>query len=349
MVKELRAKVIKELRAKVMQKQCKYCGKLFETTSNRREYCDGPHYKVCPVCGEQYLVKHHRYLSRPAVACSYACRAVKRKQTSLQRYHVENPMNTCEARDRAKQTLQDNYDVEFPMQCEELKLKAQQTLLERYGVDNIQKLPEISEKSHDSAKQNWLEKVHQLLPIKLQAKEELPHFIIDDSNMAIYVLTEKASTAFLSQYGFNMIHKFRKIHMSVGLVDDGILYQVLRFEKLPKSDLIILSDFGIRDGYFNPNYYSKLLKFVVEMKGLDQFSAFIPRNVATKQVIDSLSLQFISQGEYEVYWCIKNNDNECDSTSELRKLTRRDNIEKMLCEYDYVTSDYIDEYVFTSS
>lgn len=62
-------------------------------------------------------------------------------------------------------------------------------------------------------------------------------------------------------------------------------------------------------------------------------------NSQTCNLIDSLSLQLVSQGEYEVYWVIKNKDNECDLTSNLRKFTSLDDIEKVLSEFDYVASD----------
>jgi len=53
-------------------KPCKECGKLFRPKSNKTIYCDGEHYRPCPVCGKPVFAK---YLSDPARCCSGVCRA----------------------------------------------------------------------------------------------------------------------------------------------------------------------------------------------------------------------------------------------------------------------------------
>lgn len=32
-------------------KICRLCGKEFYSTSNTVRYCEGPHYRPCPICG----------------------------------------------------------------------------------------------------------------------------------------------------------------------------------------------------------------------------------------------------------------------------------------------------------
>lgn len=49
-----------------MEKRCKECGKLFIARNSRTQYCDRPHYRPCPVCGEPVLIK---YLSDPTPRC----------------------------------------------------------------------------------------------------------------------------------------------------------------------------------------------------------------------------------------------------------------------------------------
>lgn len=53
-------------------KPCKECGKLFRPKSNKTIYCDGEHYRPCPVCSKPVFAK---YLSDPARCCSGVCRA----------------------------------------------------------------------------------------------------------------------------------------------------------------------------------------------------------------------------------------------------------------------------------
>lgn len=137
--------------------------------------------------------------------------------------------------------------------------------------------------------------------------------------------------------------------MSVGLVNDGILYQLMRFEKVPNQNKIMLVDFGIRDGYFNPNYYTKLFKFATQTKGIEEFSAKIPRNIATDELLNSMSLKLVNKGDYEVYWKIETKNKLVQLPVEYKRLTQRDDIESMLQQYDYVTTDYIDTYEYLMS
>lgn len=52
------------------QRECAACGKLFQP-KGRERYCEGPHYKPCPVCGEMVVAT---YWSDPPKRCE-KCRA----------------------------------------------------------------------------------------------------------------------------------------------------------------------------------------------------------------------------------------------------------------------------------
>lgn len=204
----------------------------------------------------------------------------------------------------------------------------------RYGCANVMQIDSTKVKRKNSKK---TEK-HKLLPIKRVSNTSLenPNFKIDESSMSVFILTEGASKEFLKHYGFRYVHKFSNIHLSLGLVKDGILYQVIRFEKSQKTDNIVLVDFGTRFGYFNPKGYAKLIHYATEFRGVEQFESSIPRNIADDLTIQSLRIELISRGDYEVYWIVEGD--------KLKKLTSWDNIPEMLQKYDYVTTDYIDYY-----
>lgn len=332
------------------EKSCEFCGQLFVPKSNVQKYCKGPHYMICPICNKSYLVTNNENLKRPPVACSYACRAAETRTTSLERYGIAAPGNNPKARAKAKQTMQEKYKVDYTLQSNELRIKASLTIKDRYGVDNIQKLVDITQQTQRTKYNKWIEKVHTLLPMKLDVKDkaESVTFNLDDSQLSIFILTEQASIAFLQKYGINKYsNKFRRIHLSLGLVNDGILYQVVRFEKVPNSDKIVLANFGTRANYIVSNYYTKLINFAVQIKGIEEFDAYIPRNIARKEIIESMSLKLIELGQYEVYWKIKND--QLNMPDKYAKLNRNDNIEEMLETHDYVTTDYIDKYSYEYS
>lgn len=58
----------------VGQKLCKECGLPF-TPKGRESYCTRDHYRPCPVCNTQVLIK---YLSDPTPCCSKECTKIKR-------------------------------------------------------------------------------------------------------------------------------------------------------------------------------------------------------------------------------------------------------------------------------
>lgn len=93
-----------ELTRKSKERRCEFCGELFVPASNRQRYCKRPHYRICPICGKQYLEDNVENLKRPPVACSYECRVKKTQQTSLERYGCTAPGNSAQAREKARIT-----------------------------------------------------------------------------------------------------------------------------------------------------------------------------------------------------------------------------------------------------
>ena len=328
------ADVLKSIE-KTKEKLCAFCGEPFIPASNFQRYCKRPHYMTCPVCGKQYLVTNNENLKRPPVACSYECRSARTRQTSLEKYGVTAPGNNPEARKKCKETYRKNYGADHPMQNEKFKKQIEGIMLDKYGVKNIRMLDEQIKADIETRNKAWEIKKHDNFPMKL-LQDDSPHTCpFDEEEMIIHKLTEKASQSFLSQNGFRISTKFGKIHLSFGLVKDNMLYQVIRFERC--KDKIILADFGTRQLYYNPKGYSKLINYATTQFGIDEFEAYIPRNIATDSVIESLKLIKESECDYDVFWIIDN---------EYRELKRWDNISEMKLKYDYVTSDYIDKYSF---
>jgi len=321
------------------EKICKFCNQPFIPTSGKQRYCKRPHYMNCPVCGKQYLVTSNENLKKPPVACSYACRAKRTRETSLQRYGVVAPGNNVEARKKAKATMVERYGGATTYQSEELSAKVKRTMVERYGVDNANKNSDIDSKRSSAQALNRAEIIHSNFPVRFEgcANTKEPHFIIDENVMNVFLLKEEASVEFLKHNGCQFNPKFGRIHQSFGLVKDGILYQVIRFEK--RKGQIWLANLGTRNNYVNPNGYSKLLKTAIAITGIEDFSCELPRSFATDDVITSLSLELVKQGDYIVYWKTENG---------LKKYSNRDNIEEMKSKYEYVTTDYLDLYYYTN-
>lgn len=133
------------------KKTCKWCGKEFETTSARQEYC-GDDYGSCPVCGKQVKIKD---MSKGPQACSKACRQKLIEQTSLERYGDKVAANSEQGREKAKQTNQAKYGVDHYSKTSEYKEKLTKTMNERYGVDHALQNDEIKKKWHETNQEKY--------------------------------------------------------------------------------------------------------------------------------------------------------------------------------------------------
>lgn len=224
----------------------------------------------------------------------------------------------------------------YTFQSEILRSKICDTLVSKYGVDNPMKLKEFSEKSVLTKNKIWEETVLREFPMKKQGIKDKQSKPFNEDEMSVYILSEKMSVQFLSENGHLLKPKWGKFHTSVALIKDNIVYQVLRFEKHEQN--VVLANFGTKSGFFNPNEYTKLMDYSFQLLGLDDFTMMIPRSLATLSLIYSLSVEFVSEGLYEVYWILEDNT--------LKKLTRWDNITEMKRKYDYVTSDFLDLYQY---
>lgn len=65
------------------------------------------------------------------------CNNIKRKETCLKKWGVENPMQVGEVKDKLKNTLLENYGVDHYSKTEEYKEKYKQTCIDKWQVENI--------------------------------------------------------------------------------------------------------------------------------------------------------------------------------------------------------------------
>lgn len=65
------------------------------------------------------------------------CNIIKRKKTCLDKYGVENPMQSESVRNKLKDTLIETYGVDHYSKTEDYKHKIKQTCLDKYGVNNL--------------------------------------------------------------------------------------------------------------------------------------------------------------------------------------------------------------------
>lgn len=322
---------------KSKEKLCAFCNQPFVPRSSYQRYCKRPHYMNCPVCGKQYLVTNNENLKRPPVACSYACRRAKANKTCLEKYGTSCAANGEKQKIKARQTMVERYGAEYTFQSLELKERAKQTMVERYGADHPMHIEYVPEDAAQLRKENWNKTILQEFPLKMQIKKPNQNLQpINEDEMRVYMLKDKECIEFLKENGNRIEPKWGKIHKSLGLVKDQVIYQVLRFEK--SGSEVVLADFGTKEGYYNPNLYTLLLDTAISVLSIDSFKCAIPRSIASLELTYSLSLELMEKGMYSVYWILDDN--------KVKRLTVRDNISEMKERFDYFTTDYLDIYQY---
>ena len=110
--------------------QCDYCNKIF--------------YK------EFYKVKH---MINNKVNCS-DCVSLKRKETCLRKYGVENASCSNIVKEKMKKTCLEKYGCEYSLQRKDVREKIEKTCMEKYGVKNVFQNNELSKKRKESFEKN---------------------------------------------------------------------------------------------------------------------------------------------------------------------------------------------------
>lgn len=120
-------------------RKCELCGRIFYSTSNTARYCDGPHYRPCPVCGKPVEIKDP---SVPPVSCSTECSNKLREQTCLANYGVR----IASQAETIRQKLHDK-----AVANEGSRIACVQ---QRYGNEytNIAQVPEIKKKISETVR-----------------------------------------------------------------------------------------------------------------------------------------------------------------------------------------------------
>lgn len=156
-----------------MIKICKHCGKEFETNNPQKIYCDGVHYRPCPVCGKLVLMNHKDF-SRPAKCCSDKCSVILRNSNLKEKICIEcgkpfRPNNNvnqvicnrihyrkCEVCGKefeiTRRDIHDNITT-CSMECRK-ELTKRRNLI-KYGVEHPMQCNEVQTNFHKAMKEKY--------------------------------------------------------------------------------------------------------------------------------------------------------------------------------------------------
>jgi len=114
---------------------------------------------VCDNCGrETSNAFKDYYISTASLTTPFYCKGcnqIKNKQTSMERWGVDNPMKSKEIQEKVRSTIVERYGVDHFSKTEEYKEKYRLTCLDRYGVENSFQSEVVKSKSKETSRIKW--------------------------------------------------------------------------------------------------------------------------------------------------------------------------------------------------
>lgn len=119
----------------------------------------------CDACGNEFITRDTRVLTRKTHTCSRDCNqkarhaggviAAAMAATNLELYGAENVYASPVIRERIKQRHMERRGVENPFQDPVVKQRSVETTMEHHGVKHAMQSPMIREKSRQTMLKNW--------------------------------------------------------------------------------------------------------------------------------------------------------------------------------------------------
>lgn len=197
---------------------CDFCRKEFIPKVSWQRYCDGPHYRVCPMCGRQYEEKNNDFLKLPAHACSNECRRFaihKSKNIKFLERLIEEFRYSVQ-----RDTLIGDftYDLFVPST----------NILIRFATPNFSDTDENLKYLENAKKYRY--RLITIFPgddIQKIAKSVVKPILLDSSEFEIFYLKENVTKKFLKANCIDPIDYDFKL--SIGLIKENEIYQCITF------------------------------------------------------------------------------------------------------------------------
>lgn len=194
--------------------------------------------------GNKRLYRNATFINSCGGFCE--CSAIKRKQSYLKKYGVENPLQSAIIRDKIKKTNIEKYGVDNPMKLESTKAKARTTNIKKYGsisylvtddaldkkkLKNIEKYGSAHYKQSELGKLKYEKTMKQKYGVtnpgnmndhvaKLK-KTNMKKYNIEFPMQDVY-FRKKYTNAMIRKYGVNYSHLIGKSRQDIdNFYDDG--------------------------------------------------------------------------------------------------------------------------------
>ena len=235
-------------------KRCKWCGKEFEASDPRQEYCKDIHYGKCPICGKQVKITDFH---QGVPCCSPKCSSIKTKntvekkygstcvlasshgkeqtkKTCLEKYGFEHYQSSKEFQKQYKDIMNSKYGVDYPLQSETIKSAWVETNIEKYGTSYPMQNEEIKEKSRFTFQEKYrgIGFGSDVILDKINQTNQVRYGTIHPSKSE--KIKDKIRSTCLSKYGVNNYKQSEQSRKYV-MTDPTKIGEYTQFLKDPKK------------------------------------------------------------------------------------------------------------------
>lgn len=243
---------------------------------------------ICRDCSIENKIKYYNYrvqFNRGDYYCCHNCSKVKNKNTNVEKYGTE-----------------------YPLQNNEIIEKSKKTMLKVYGVDNISKLDSIKENRRDNFKTN---------NFKTKSRETwLLKYGFDNPSKSNEIKLKKEETTLIN-YGvrnpsqsFDIFEKSQISGKKLKLHNCGLMYRG-SYEKdfldfcereniYVEKGLTIKYNYDGKDRYYHSDFFIPSLNLICEIKSLYYYELYLDKNIAKmKSAIENgYNFEFIVDKNY---------------------------------------------------
>jgi hypothetical protein len=234
----------------------------------------------CIICGNEIKFNNlsHGYNNRCSKKCKNLYRTKHVKESTLNKYGVENVFQLNDVKEKRNNTMKKKYGAEQTSNSELLKEKRKQTFIKNFGVNSYTSTNEFKEKS----KQTKLKKYGHSNYVDQKKLKQTKLEKYGDEN---YNNREKAKQTCLEHFGVenqmqdkeifekqqNSAHRF-KFFKNTNLIYQGLYeYDFLekyydKFPKIKRGLRIKYYDINNKIRYYYSDYYISSLNLIIEIK-----------------------------------------------------------------------------------
>jgi len=142
----------------------------------------------------------------------------KRKETSVKKWGVDNPMKSTKVKEKLEKSILDKWGVRHYSKTDDFKEKIKETSLEKWGVDHYSKTDEFKEKIKETSLEKWgVDNPSKSEKVKKKIKETFLENWGVDNYSKTYEFKDKIKQTSLEKWGVDSYSKTEECKEKVNL------------------------------------------------------------------------------------------------------------------------------------